>query len=149
MTSQNKFLDGSGGTDGGTGGISGGVSITDGGTDIYVNSVKIKTATPSENVKTNNQKVLTTFPVEWVSLDDTNPQTITSTLEAVDFKTTTYPSYDAAITGITQGSEFPKLSSVPTPAAGTLRFYANTDDTFHQKDDSGVDKIIGNSYCLR
>ena len=145
MTSQNKFLDGSGGTDSGTGGISGGISVTDGGTDIYVNSVKIKTATPSENVKTNNQKILTTFPVEWVSLDDTNPQTITSTLEAVDFKTTTYPSYDAAITGIKQGSEFPKLASVPTPAAGTLRFYANTDDTFHQKDDSGVDKIIGNS----
>lgn len=79
-----------------------------------------------------------------ISEYDTNPQTIASTLEAVDFKTTTYPSYDAAITGITQGSEFPKLASVPTPAAGTLRFYANTDDTFHQKDDSGVDKIIGN-----
>jgi hypothetical protein len=146
MTSQNKFLDGTGGTDGGTGGISGGISVTDGGTDIFVNSVKIRTATPSENVKTNNQKILTTFPVEWVALDDTNPQTITSTLEADDFKTTTYPSYDTAITNIKEGGEFPKLASVavPTPPVGTLRFYANTDDTFHQKDDSGVDKIIGN-----
>jgi hypothetical protein len=139
-------LDGTGGTDGGTGGISGGISVTDGGTDIFVNSVKIRTATPSENVKTNNQKILTTFPVEWVALDDTNPQTITSTLEADDFKTTAYPSYDTAITDIKEGGEFPKLDSVtvPTPPVGTLRFYANTDGYFHQKDGNS-DTIIGNS----
>ena len=79
-----------------------------------------------------------------ISEDDTNPQTITSTLEAVDFKTTTYPSYDTAITNIKEGGEFPKLASVPTPPVGTLRFYANTDDTFHQKDENGTDTIIGN-----